>query len=86
MRRNGHGCVPIKLYLQKQTQTGDFLCSLVVKTPHLEHRGLGFNLWSGTKIQHAVQCGQKSNKRNQTQAPFVDPSPRLSHTLSYMDP
>ena len=39
----------------------DFPGSPVVKTPHMECRGHGFDPWS-LKILHAACCSQKRNK------------------------
>ena len=36
----------------------------MIKTPDFQCRGYGFNPWQGIKILHAMQCGQKSIKKN----------------------
>ena len=42
----------------------DFPGDPVVKTPHLQSRGMGSIPGRGTKILHATQCGQKKKKFN----------------------
>lgn len=46
-----------------QESLGVFLGGPVVKTPHCQFRGHGFEPWSGTKISHVTWPGQKI-KRN----------------------
>ena len=42
----------------------DFPGGPVVKTPHFQCRDTGSSPDQGTKIPHAVQCGQKLKKKN----------------------
>lgn len=59
---------------------------LMIKTPHLQHMGLSST--SGPELRSHMLCNVAKNQTNKTRHWLLsfDPSPRLSHALSYIDP
>ena len=57
---SSYSCVRITFFLKKLIRTS--LVGRVVKTPCFKCRGCTFDPWSGTKIPHGTQWGQKKRE------------------------